>query len=375
MTKQIPYYVSESIKSDGIFLMRLLKTFSVRHDSPLLSFAILPIASRFVIESYNRLIEYESDWRSHISDFEQNLILSARHKSKLLITNSEDIHTVISGFQKIIEREKEDFENSHTGFLEKLKRFVQPDLGIFMLESHIISSTHAARFTLGGIINSKEDAHNSGYTIGNYCAELLNYFEKDHSDSQSFNSKDLPVIKMKDIKHLSLYKRGLLGKLNPEVSGLITVILANVNFIHHVLRRIEFPQSNSLVFFKLKFLCAFHAQKSLQILQGILVPSGQMPTDTFYIFEKIFSNVEAKWLRKQDKLRDFLVHYQSNNRNSIPHNTSYNEVLSSFFKDKSFNEINSLIDTQLENISVKLQKGFDLTPRTFWYGFIIIGIL
>lgn len=358
----VPVFVMEAIQQDAVFFLRLIRTLIGHPDSGLIAPAVIPFASLFVVESDARLAEHGCVRASAFARDELGSIRAARHRVKMLLSKKSDVSQLVADFHAIVRDERERFVGAHRGWLGPLKRWVQPDLGISLIDGEVFSTTHATRFSFGGEFTG-ETLREAGRLVASYCSAVC-HASSLADEAVPFDRRPLGLV-MKDIRSDALYARGDLGTLQAPWAGAVALILANVNFVSKVLRAIVGEDSSS--FTKLRVMTAFHAIESLRIVQDRLHAERLLPKRAADVIGSVASP-EVRWLRKHGALRDMLVHFQAHQSRSSPHAWGYQEQLTALAGGKSEAELGNLADRVLATVGRVLASGFDLHAQTFWYG-------
>ncbi|WP_437289374.1 hypothetical protein [Sorangium sp. So ce406] len=359
-------YVVEAIARDALFFRRLLEVGRHHPNRSLIFLGLVPTASMFIVESYGSLLPFAPELGQLLSQENLDLVRPARHRAKLLLSDRSQITDTAAELAKIATRQREAFLRPHTGPLRWLKRIVQADMGVFTFDGHVFSSTHAAIFSFGTDEELESIGHDFGYLLGKYISTLASgmRFEKPF-DTGSATPPIAPV-EMKDIKFESLYKRGPLGSLELGMAAACSIVLASVNMTHRMLRSIVDPTEPT--FFKLRFLSAYHAQSSIQLLQDALRPAGKLSPAAATVFVEVLRHPFARWLRGRKELRDVLVHYQPRLPGRFDPTTTADTVVASLLGRRSMADVDQDLDTFLDHITLILSGGFALDRHTFWYG-------
>lgn len=363
-----PRFLIESIVEDVVFFVRLFKALAAHPESSLWSPPTMPIGSLFVIESYGRLSEYSVISKESLSEAALAVIRPARHRAKLLLSSTKDVSTLVCDFDRIVREEREAFVGIHTGWLAPFKRFIQPDLGLSLCDGHIFTTTHGTRFLFGADAHEPERLREAAFLVSSYCAKLADAFASfagRPTDIKPFVTPPSLNVVMKDIKCESLYHRGALGKLPLAWAGIAAMVLANVNLVHRVLRKLVPPGSRT--FLKIRLMYAFHAIHSLRLVQDYLVSEKALPESAASVLARSLGHADVRWLKKRDDLRDTLVHYQPGRVPPAIVGLSYQELLSKSCGNRDHADLEKIADAVLEHFSTTLRAGFNLTPATFWY--------
>lgn len=360
-----PPFVIESIAQDAVFYTETLKAVIQHRDMALISPAIMPWASLFVVESFGRLFEYLPEFRTVLPKEHLNLIMPARHRTKLLLGRKSDVASLVASFHRVVEQERAEFASLHSGFLAPLKRLVQPDLGLSVCDGHIFSTPHATRFLLGGDSFSQELMYNSARLVSSYCAYLSQIVDE-LLPAPQFPRASTPDIVMRDIRSGSLYRRGPLGELPDQWAAVLSMVLATTNFVHRVLRTIV--PAASKTFLKVRTIQAFNAIHSIRIVQDRFAAEQRLPAGAASILRSILKQPDARWLRDRDDLRDALVHFQP--KPILPSWSSlrYDPIIAELCGNRTHVDLDVTVDRLLANVSEALACGFKLGRDPFWYG-------
>lgn len=364
-----PRYAMEAISQDALFFLTLIKTALSHPRASLIILGAIPITSLFVVESYDYLSRFP-DRRPQLDARRELLIRTSRHRVKLLVSKISSIDEITGEIGTIVDQHKKRFVDSHTGLLAPLKRLIQPDLGLFTYDGHLFSTTHAAEFSFGSGNDPRAGAREFSEDIAGYVADIVNKLGLSDTDFDCpAATSDAPIpakFIMKDVKNAGFYSRGSLGTLGTNFAAGISYVLASLSYAHFILR--ELPCARSETFFKIKFLCAYYANDSLNTLQSVLHGRRALPPKAAAVLSVVLSNPQSKWLRKRDNLREFLVHYQPQKLTNDMAGLSYRELVSRFLGTKSFGHVDLLLDDYISNTIKALEAGFALSPNTFWYG-------
>ena len=359
----LPRFAIDALAEDAVFHGRLIRTVLRRGDAALLTPGLLPFLSLFVVESHGRLCEALPGFRVEPAGALE-LIRPARHRTKLLLSSSHQLNEIIAGYGAIARAEREYFHGLHSGLLAPLKRLVQPDLGICRLDGHVISTTHATRFMSGLESRDPTSFRDAGLVVSSYCSALLSTF-KVKVELTPFPAQSLPRIEQVDIKSGALYRRGAFGALPEEWSAVLTMILANLNFVHRVVGALVPADAGTLL--KLRTLQAFNSVHSVRRIQDQLRGSNGLPAGAASLLARALSAPEAKWLRKRDDLRDTLTHFKPRKIKGAEAEMSYHEAIE-VFSGMTMSQLATSVNALIVHLTATLTEGFELEAGTFWYG-------
>lgn len=361
----LPNYVWESIIYDAQMFDCVIRSIMNHPDSPLMMLGLTPIVSRFVVESYDRLVPEIPELKSLFTTDDIELVRKSRHRSKLLLDRDRDLTDIASELRHIAKSQHEVFIEPHRKrLLLGLIKWLQPDMGLFRYEGRIFSTTHAVIFGFGDEKDLEEKGRNFGYAIGRYVGTLAGVAKAILRDE--YNVPVLSgVVTMTDIKYRQMYSRGGIGRLELGLSAACALILANVTFVHRIIRE---SSCSNLAFFKQKFLAAYHAQASLRLIQNVARPTGHFPAETALIFGRLISDGFARWLNGKSDLRNTLIHYRVDTKLKPETRASYEEVINHLLKGRNLSDVNLELDRYLSLLENGLALGFRVNKKTFWYG-------
>jgi hypothetical protein len=358
----------EAIICDTQGFATLFYSFREHPNSGMLTIGMMPITSMYVYESHQTLKALIPNIHDKF-DAPSELLEQARHRAKLLGDTTQVLDDIGKELSAILGNHHEYFMRPHTGILGSLKRAIQPDLGIFFYEEHAISTTHMLEFGIGIKLDNKQVGYNLGIEQGQFTGSMLHLLGL--SNPAPLPATKLPGrLEMRDIKSPKLYQRGILGKLPLEITIGLTVLLVNLNYVRYILP--PFLESHIHTRLRIKFVAAYHADKSLRVIQGRLYKDGVLSSDAIEgrnLLGKILGNPESKWLQNQKVLRNLFVHYivKESFLANIPTEATRQQVIEKL-ANKTLAEIEALIDEHLYRITHLLEIGFNLEANTFSYG-------
>jgi hypothetical protein len=358
-----PRFASEALALDGVFHIRLMRAVNARADAALIAPCLLPFASLFVLESHDRLQEHLPGFRVDPPTAIE-IVRNSRHRTKLLLSKNQDLSELVDTYADIAAKERDYFSSLHAGFFAPLKRLFQPDLGFCAVDGHIFSTTHGTRFIYGMDSHDPERLRELGYTVAAYCTQLIAAFAPT-LEVPSFASRPLGRIQQTDIKSLRLYRRGTLGALPEKWAAALTMVLANLNVIRHILTPLVGDECTSII--KLRALQCFNAIHSIRRVQDQLRGEGRLSQEASELLGHAISCPEAKWLRRKDDLRDMLVHFVPRTVQPEHAGLSFADAIAVFGRASSAEVVSRTTDllTHLTNV---LTRGFKLDKNAFWYG-------
>lgn len=207
-----------------------------------------------------------------------------RSRIKILDSDRADIDRTLLVLSAIEEGSVAFFARPHRGVLGPLKRWLQKDLGVYFCGQDLVCTTHV------GLVNSGLDPtqpselgdvtepdlarrwHEYARTLGSFIGELTTALEPIVGSTPRM--PPAPVVDLafsaEDYKARDAYTTlgRQIGTEGRSLTAAVTWLISQVNFVHHVLRRIE-PSSRG-VCFRIRYLTVFHALDGLRRLGAIL---------------------------------------------------------------------------------------------------------
>jgi hypothetical protein len=360
----------ESCLHDAISFMALFTAFRQHPQAPLLFFGMVPLASIFVVESYDCLTTIVPELNTVLDKDHAELLRASRHRAKLLDggqRSNASIEDVAGELLQIAEEQRRISLRPHSGFLGPLKRWIQPDMGLYLYDGHVFSSTHATIFGFGAGVEPESAAYTFSESLGAYTATLLGAFGLP-APSPSPPTTLPGRIEMRDIKYEALYCRAPVPADRMDLAAGLALLLASLNYIHHVLRRLLPAGGHTL--FRLKFLVAFHADSNLRAIQACLSRGESLQDSPHNFFREALGNSDSRWLRGRRTLRNLITHYLPDPRiaSEFPPGITRVGVIERLSGDRSFEEMDSLLDRHIAHLARTLEAAFRLSGNPFWLG-------
>jgi hypothetical protein len=372
------------IKSDAGFYLDFMPQFLKQPSAGILIFGLMPYLSLFTVESYNYIQKKIPDYAKEMSFKYEQIISNSRMRVKFF---DDKVNKVTGSFELldwISELHEEWFINSHKGYLSSLKRYLQPDLGIFAYDGHIISSTHTAFLFMGlgkeSFSKNGEDItaviddvlsnvpHSVGQELGAYLVNLCiqTEFMPIQTNSFQYIIQD-DKLGYKDVKSVDFYPSIFNRNDTTSINSSLLLFLSTINFIRHILTRLmaNYPE----ILFKLKFITLYHLASSLERLQNYCYPQNLLTENSKHYFKTILNDQELKKIISQKELRNILVHYQPIKIPNSLLSPSFNlkDLVEYFFSGESFEEIDKKVDDQITRISDILEQwlNWSIKPDEF----------
>jgi hypothetical protein len=364
------------IACDINFYLDLLSKLIKKESSAILLFNFFPYLSLFTVETHQYITQNLPHHQNKLLDFDHQyqLIKDSRMRVKLFDDNNHQVNGVFELLNDISEFNQNWFINSHQEPFLQLKRLLQPDLGIFFYNKHIINSTQNSLFLTGLPIKTLNNINISdiesitqllgktlssvGEQMGKYLKmlSLLPEFKIVKSTSYfDYRLKDANI-GYQDVKSEEFFRSIFCNSTDRNISFSLLLFLSMINFIHYVLPKliIKFPET----VFKIKFITLYHLVSSLKKLQQYCYSQGLLSEELKHYFQSILKDSELKMLVSQKQLRNILVHYKVDKISSDLLDCSWDlEKLVEFsYNGKKFQKINRIIDSQIQRISLILEK-------------------
>lgn len=367
------------IRSDANFYLEFIPQFVKQESAAILIFGLSPYISLFTVESYSYLQSSFPNYAQEIILKHEQIIRSSRMRMKFLDDTNNRVNGVFGLLDEISQFYEDWFINSHTGYLSSLKRYLQPDMGIFAFDGHIIGSTHTGFFFTGlGQENLTQNGQETeeiigkllfsiNQEIGAYLASINTYpeFIPVKTNSFVYPIKD-DKLGYKDVKSIEFFSSVFNKNSNTSINFSLLLFLSTINFFRYILSRI-LGQSPDILF-KLKFITLYHLASSLQKLQDYCYTKNLLTEESKEYFKLILKDKELKKI-KQKELRNILVHYKLE---KIPNSLIYSgfnlqNLVEYFFAGSSFDEIDQKINNQITRISDILEQWLNWPVNSYQF--------
>ncbi len=181
--------------------------------------ALMPFLSMFMHES---AVYLERMGFLRVQDLKphEGMLRTSRLRIKLLDDDQKSMAEVLDNASVLAAINNRWFQELHHGPLTPLKRWIQPELGIFFVSDEIICSTHVAFLNLG---LSKEALSASSLTLetlgpflretavdfGEYMGLLLHALGTEADAFNDLGSTPTPQIQFRDLKANRFYESGV----------------------------------------------------------------------------------------------------------------------------------------------------------------------
>ncbi|MTJ47296.1 hypothetical protein [Dolichospermum sp. UHCC 0259] len=364
------------IKSDAGFYLDFMPQFFKQPSAGILIFGLMPYLSLFTVESYNYIKKEFPDYAKEISFDSQKIISNSRMRLKFFDDKVNKVSGLLELLDWISEWHKEWFINSHKGCLSSLKRYLQPDLGIFSYNGRIVASTHIGFFFTGlEKENLPENCDDKTAILrdllfsvaqehGKYLAQLCTWteFMPIQTNSFQYTIQD-DKLGYKDVKSANFYSSVFNINDTRSINSSLLLFISVLNFTRHILTRLmaNYPE----IFFKLKFITLYHLASSLERLQNYCYPQNLLTEISKQYFKNILNDKDLKKIRSKTDLRNILVHYKPAKIPNSLLSPSFNlkNLVEYFFNGESFEEIDKKVDDQITRISDILEQWLNLSIK------------
>jgi hypothetical protein len=279
---------------------------------------LMPFLSAFVFESA-RYIKEEDPVAVRELQTHEALLRTSRLRLKLLDDNRKSFKEVVDNINDLATINSGWFMG-HRGILGPLKRWLQPDLGVYFIQGEVIGTTHVAFLNMG---LTKEDLSASSLSLdtlgpylrettedfGRYVGLLLGKLNIADNAFDSAPGEPMSPIQFRDLKSKRFYE-SMADRVAPgrtPVCILLTSILSQINTARAVVPSIAGRNEDAV--FKIGFVSLFHAASSLRKLLDQHRENAFLHLDAV---EHIGAMLDADLVRNISEnrmLRNNLVHY------------------------------------------------------------------
>ncbi|MFQ5330035.1 MAG: hypothetical protein ACE5D4_08630 [Thermodesulfobacteriota bacterium] len=372
----------DAIRQDAYFCLDLALNLTRHQSSSILFFGLIPYLSLFVVESFEYLRYVFPDYARTLSGNHEKTIRASRMRIKYFDDSKKRVDGMFELYEWILQFHQEWHINKHSGFLARLKKLLQDDLGIFGYDGHVIGSTHVGILNLG---YEKEDLPEKSSEISNILSQLSYSLSKEIGaylrqvcawPEFSPNGFDTSYFEYRIRDEYLGYKDEKAGKFLARVfngagsEGLnfsLLVFLTAVNYFIYILQQLVFDSSTTL--FKLKYITLYHVASSLRKLQSYCYPKGRLSDRSKDFFKTIFDDRDFQRYSEKSKFRNILVHYKIDDvpAGIINPDESLYGLVEYFFDGDSYATVNCGLNKQLERLSALLEEwlNWQVTPSQF----------
>lgn len=289
--------------------------------------ALMPFVSAFVYESSEYIKRNNPEVIAGLGPHRE-LLRASRLRLKLLDDNRKSFDEVIDNAGELAAVNSGWMMEEHRGLLGPLKRWIQPDLGIFFAQGEVFCTTHVGFLNLGlskeALAASSLSLENLGPFLrdtsedyGRYLALLLGKLGMDTGVSDDARRAPLSPVGFRDLKSRRLY--GAMGRRavpdRVQVCLLLRAILSQVNTARVLVPSIA--GRNEIAAFKIRFASLFHAASSLHKLLDQNREDTFLHADAARQIDDVLGADAVRYVLENRFLRNNLVHY-SVHRSTAP---------------------------------------------------------
>ncbi len=361
----------EMIRTDSEFYRQLLTEVVGNHKLGILPFGLTPYLSFFVVETYNYFSSRAPGFANAARRQHEGILRASRTRTKLFDDDEKDIALLMDHLEWILTFSRSWMNSDHIGPLAWLKKWLQPDMGLYFYEGHLISTTQAAFFNLGfekgdiattqrgEPIGLSQLSQSIGYDIGQYIGFLSG---GSMGTSSGGSTATLCRYQLADSqfrhedKKSRAYLRGIYnGRATTQINACLLLFLTTTNFLTHVFGRLVIDSPDT--WFKVKFLAVYHVISSLTKLQNHFYTTGQLSERSKNYLKSLLGDRELKTLKSKSSFRNIMAHYTIKDvpEGSLKPDVRYFGLIEHFFAGSGLKEVNDMVDRQLLRISSVLE--------------------
>lgn len=328
-------------------------------SSNILGLGFLPVASFFVVETYDALRRH--GLRAH-RFLEQNAARVRQARARLKLLDSNGFDAAMRHLGAIEQTSYRMFNSGHQGVLARIKRWLQDDLGLYFIGPDLVCTTHIAllnftydeerleQFDHGTQAELGSELHSFSQGLGEFISGVAQAL------GEPFSLPDPPAsslaVSAEDHKARVAYGR-ISARLQVEgvpVAAVFTWLASQVNFIHCGLRTLVEPDSD--LYFRIRFLTVFHLLRAFQKL-GVLL-RGDRASLLGLIVAETLSRDGARRIRRLGRLRNAVAHYDGTPMAQV--HGSPLDLLVSTLSRMERGAVSILLDEQLETARVSFRQ-------------------
>lgn len=358
------------IQEDALFLTQMFLELSKEKHSSILFPSLIPYLSLFTIESYQYFQAYSPTIALKLSSHEE-IIRRSRMCIKFFEDKNKQIDEIFDTLNWIIRFYENYHVKNHTGLLAPLKKLLQTDLGLFFYEHHLFGSNYTGLFNMGFSEHDLPKNQNEissvlknlnfsvAYELGTYAAGVLNALGTDLAKKEvaffdyRLESDSLGYVDKKSKNFLTTIFN---GPQNIQLNLTLLIFLTQSMFLSRMLEMLT--NSPSYSSFKFRYLTVYHLYTSLKRLQNYSYPRNLLTNSSKAFLQEIIGNQEIKWLVKDQKFRNILVHYalQDFSETHLSAQIPLFGLVEYFYDGASFVDIASQVNQQLTRVCDLLEE-------------------
>lgn len=254
----------------------------------------------------------------------QEIIQRARQRMKFLDDRLKDYDQVTASLREAIEADRLFFESLHQGRFFRIQRFIQPDLGVSLLNRRVLSTTHSQFFGLGMNNLHDESATREGSgqdhllleisrDYGEFIGMVHQAIHLDLGRTTGATEANYPKVEFVDIKSRKHYA-DVAKRVAPgfaETAPFLYFILSQLRTVAWLLPpvlRITEP----LFGFRSTVILTFQSVFSLSVMYKELLFRGSLAPDMIPTIGSVLAEPSVKEVLELKPLRNALMHLSVN---------------------------------------------------------------
>lgn len=308
--------------------------------------ALMPFFSAFFLDSYHYMSK-KSPELAKVLQPNLELLKNSRLRLKPLEIHGKRFEDILKDTNQLARINSGWFRDTRPRILRFISKFIQKDLGIFLMDGEIISTTHLAFMNLG-LTEERLNQHSlalrnlgpflqkifEGY--GLYSSNLYVVLANEVSDgneiqaeymyqllalTDSFNlilsgehMDDSRVNRTLSVPYRDVHSEPFYEQIaktrGPEQTAAFILLLAALSQINSA--RVLIPKvsdDNDLAALKVRFLSLYHATHTINKLSAQSRRSNLIYPQALDLIGEALGNRSVRRIRKMKSLRDNLIHY------------------------------------------------------------------
>jgi hypothetical protein len=315
------------IAADCEDLVRLILRLQLGEMSPAIGLGLPPFVAWFAGESFKSLASLtsnpsESPLSASLFDVYADAVTKLRARVKLFDDSRGGLDGLIDTFELAQAQSSDWFNHNHRGFLGRIARSLQPDLGVYWSDGRPVVTTHTALLTMGltkerlaalGPASMETDlatfARSFSEAAGGYIGQLGAFFEASGQlappDPTSLTVAEIELTHsdhFADRAYLAVARR--LGLPQPQLAIAALFVATQVNYVERVLARLI--AADSILLLRARFLTAYHATAATSRLVEL---AGDRQQDPMAQLRDLLRGPSSEFLLGARRLRNLLAHY------------------------------------------------------------------
>ena len=255
----------------------------------------------------------------------EELLRTSRLRIKLLADKRRSFDEVLENADALTAINSGWFTNMHHGILGPLKAWMQPDLGVYFVQSDIVCTTHVAFLNMGLTEQALSASslsldtlgpfmHRTAIDFGRYAGLLASSVGIEDLASETATGPLPPPVGFRDLKSKRLYG-SMARRVAPgqnSVCLLLTSVLSQINTARFLAPMIA--GENDVAAFKVRFLSLFHAASGLHSLLGRDRADSFLLPDAKQRLGDALNALPIQSVLEDRDLRNILMHYRVGKR-------------------------------------------------------------